>query len=500
MAARAGRTLAILIAAALLLAAPGWGAPAHAEEGRSLTLQEAIRLAWEQGPDMQAARRALTEAELNARQAGVPYRPQAGLNAGYTVVEDRDGTFTVSLSVEQGLALKPLLGGSAPEKVRQAERALREAERALSETRQDVARSVLEAYLELLEARAAVDRRAEALEQAEAVLAQTEIRAGLGAASEADLLEARADALAARQALAQAELDAYRAQAALNRRLGLPLRTELQLAPVDVDSEPAKSMPAGDGTVGVTAEASAIPSVEQLVAYALEHRADLLRAREAVEDARVALDELKRPYEPSLSVTAGYTGSDGSASVTLPLDTWEMKISGQARLYRSEPGNGAVPGNQLQPGSTRGWSAGLSVALPFLDGGSRQASLEQQELQVAELERQLADLEATVTEEIRQAHQAYLLAQEALPVRRLQLEAARIRLEGERIRFEAGAITPRQLAEAQAAYDASLTSATSAQFDVLRAAASLLRAAGLPVADQEGLWIGVGSVLPQEEE
>ena len=483
-----------MLVAALLLAMPGREALAQNEGGRSLTLQEAIRLAWEQGPDMEAARRALAEAQLNARQAGVPYRPQAGLNAGYTVVEDGDGTLTVSLSVEQSLALKPLLGGTSPEKVRQAERALREAERSLHETRQDVARSVLEAYLELLEARAAVDRRADALDQAEAVLTQTEIRASLGAASEADLLEARADALAARQALAQAELDAYRAQTALNRRLGLPLRTELQLAPVDMAGEPPENLLAGG-----TGESASVLSLERLVAYALERRADVARAREALEEARIVLDELKRPFEPSLSLTAGYSGSDGSASVTLPLDTWEMKLEGQARLYRSETERGEGPGNLLQQQGRTGWSAGLSVALPILDGGSRKTSLEQQELQIAKLESQLAELEANVAEEIRQAHEAYRLAQEALPVRQLQLEAARIRLEAERIRFDSGAITPRQLAEAQAAYDSALASATSAQFDVLRAAASLLRAAGLPVADQEGLWIGVGSALPEEE-
>lgn len=498
MAARAGRTLVMLILAALLLAAPGWETAAQGEAGRSLSLQEAIRLAWDQGPELEAERRALAEAELNARQTGVPYRPQAGLNAGYTLREGQDGAWTVSLSVDQTLALKPLLGGAAPEQMRQAQRALRQAERALDEARQDVARSVMEAYLDLLEARAAVERRAEALEQAEAVLEQTELRAGLEAASEADLLEARADALSARQALAQAELDATRAQTALNRHLGLPLRTELH--PAILESPSAQGdLPADGSHRAGEAEGlqdAAIPSLEGLLAHALEHRVDLLQAREAVAEARLALDELKRPYEPSLSLTAGYTGDDGSVGVELPLDSWEMKLSGQARLYRS--GTGAGPGEE-QP-RFKGWSAGLSLGLPFLDGGSRKTTLEQHELDLEALESQLEDLEATVAEEVRQAHEAYLLAQEALPVRQLQLEAARIRLEGERIRFEAGVITPRQLAEAQAAYQSALASATSARFAVLRAAASLQRAAGLPVADQEGLWMGLDSVLPQEEE
>lgn len=487
MAARIRPTLALLLLASLTSlwwGPPGWAASAQTDEARQLTLPEAIRLAWEQGPTLAAERRALAEAELAWRQAGVPYRTQAGLTSGYTVREGQEGAWTVSLTLDQSLALQPLLGGTAPETIRQAEQALREAERSLAEARQDVAQSVLDGYLKLLEARAAVARSTEALRQAEAVLAQTELRASQGAASQADLLEARAEALAARQNLAQAQLDATRAQTALNRQLGLPLRAELELAGLDLAGlEPAASL------------ASALPSVERLIAHALEHRADLLTAREALQQAQITWTELKRPFEPTLALNGGYRGQDGSVEVTLPLDTWELSLSGQARLYRSGPVSGPN-----QPNQFTGWSAGISVGLPLLDGGSRQIALEQHRLTLERLESQLAELEATVAEEVRQAHEAYLLALEALPARELQLEAARIRLEAERIRFDAGVITPRQLAEAQAAYQAALSGATTARYDLLRAAAALQRAAGLPVVDEQGRVLGWESFVSQEEE
>src|SRR5690606_40080954 len=97
------------------------------------------------------------------------------------------------------------------------------------------------------------------------------------------------------------------------------------------------------------------------------------------------------PCEPSWELWGRYTARDGSVEVTLPLDTWELSLSGQARLYRSGPVLGPNEPNQFT-----GWSAGISVGLPLLDGGSRQIALEQHRLTLERLESQLAELETTV--------------------------------------------------------------------------------------------------------
>ncbi|WP_144440503.1 TolC family protein [Limnochorda pilosa] len=491
----------MLLVVGALMAVPA----VRAEAPRRLTLPEAIRIAWEQGPDLEEQRRAVAEAELQARQAGAPYLPQAGLGAGYSVSEDAgEGTVTVRLSLDQSFALKPLLGGALPANVRQAQLALEQARRRLEEGRQDVAGSVLGAYLDLVGARSAVEGQRITVEQAETLLAQTEDRARQQAATEADLYDARASALSARQKLAEAEFNALKAQTQLNQLLGLPLRTPLEVSEVhDMTSiEPitpgeAGSAPRAAGNQGQPPgdAPAAAPSVDALIAHALSHRLELAEAREDLAEARTALGELKRPFEPTLSLTATYAGEDGSVQATLPTDTWQVEVSGQARLYTSDENPGS-----LQLGLGTGWSAGAELSLPLLDGGGRRTARETQAIQVERLEAKVQDLEASVAEEVRQAHEAYLLAQEAVPVRELQLEAARMRLEAEQKRFAAGAITPRDLADAQDDYDAALADHASARLQVLRSAADLQRAAALPVARPDGGWISLEEAAPPEED
>lgn len=467
-------TLVLILIVIAVLTAPA----ARAEAPNVLGLADAIRIAWEQGPDMEEERRALADAELQARRAGVPYRPEAGLSAGYDVREGADGEVSVILSLGQSFALKPLLGGAAPAEVRKAQAALEQARRRLETARQETARSVLNAYLDLLEARETVARREAAVQTASALLEQTELRARQQAASEADLYQARADLLAARQSLAQAQLEATRSETALNRLLGLPLRAPLELT--------------GIGVPGV--QPSTLPGLDTLTAHALAYRLDLVEAREALAEALASLDELKRPFEPTLSLTAGYAGEDASLQATLPLDTWEMKVTGQADIYGSD-GAGTGVGSPLT-----GWSAGVGISLPLLDGGGRRAAREAQALQVKRLQARLEELEASAAEEVRQALESYTLALEALPVRDLQLEAAQLRLEAEERRFEAGAITPRELADARSAYETALAGQISARFQVLRAAAELQRAAALPVTGPDGAWLTFEEALPQEED
>lgn len=468
-------TLVLILIVITVLTAPA----ARAEAPNVLGLADAIRIAWEQGPDMEEERRALADAELQARRAGVPYRPEAGLSAGYDVREGADGEVSVILSLGQSFALKPLLGGAAPAEVRKAQAALEQARRRLETARQETARSVLNAYLDLLEARETVARREAAVQTASALLEQTELRARQQAASEADLYQARADLLAARQSLAQAQLEATRSETALNRLLGLPLRAPLELT--------------GIGVPGV--QPSTLPGLDTLTAHALAYRLDLVEAREALAEALASLDELKRPFEPTLSLTAGYAGEDASLQATLPLDTWEVKLTGQAAIYGPD---GVEAGSGSRPPA--GWSAGLGLSLPLLDGGELRAAREAQALQVKRLQARLEELEASAAEEVRQALESYTLALEALPVRDLQLEAAQLRLEAEERRFEAGAITPRELADARSAYETALAGQISARFQVLRAAAELQRAAALPVTGPDGAWLTFEEALPQEED
>lgn len=258
------RAARLLLAAALVLAAAGSGsaAPAPPEGPRRLSLDEAVALALRQNPDV-----ALAEQRAEAARVA---RDQARDTA--RAMPDQAVTTLDQAKVKE---LYPV----------QAEGAARVAERAVEATRDGVRLAVEQAYFGAQLAREVVGVREQALALAERQLEQARLAYRAGVRARTDVLAAQAQVATARADLEAARKDAAVAGMELDRVLGLPLTTELEL-----------TTPLGDAGAEVAGEANP----EAAVSKALARSVAVLKAEEDLAAARLARDLTARYFTPNV--------------------------------------------------------------------------------------------------------------------------------------------------------------------------------------------------------
>lgn len=262
--------LALVLAPALLPGGPSSSASAQEAAFASdpLSLDGAIRLALEQGPDRQAA-------DLELELARIQYE-QAKAN---------------------------LLVNPSPVSVREAESAWRNAQIEHRASSAKIALQVAEAYYDLIRRLQQVELSEGNLEQVQRQVEAAQVRYDAGALADLDLKQTYQQKTQAEIQLEADRRSLATAQRTLNHLLGRPLdepvmpaETELLFEPVAVDLEAA-------------------------LASALEKRLEVLQAQDQVETARINLELAQNPYTPRLD----------QARAELQLEQAEQALE-QARL------------------------------------------------------------------------------------------------------------------------------------------------------------------------
>ncbi|BAS28714.1 TolC family protein [Limnochorda pilosa] len=221
--------------------------PSDRPEPLSLTLDQAIQLALEQGPDRKAADLELELARLDHEEATANHLVQP-----------------------------------SPVTLSQAESAWRSAQAEHAASSGTIALSVEEAYYDLIRSRQQVELSRGNLEQARRQLESAQTRYDAGALAELDLKQTRQQV---DQAEAQLETDRRsleQAQQELNRLLGRPLDAPLEPAEAELTFTPSEL------------------DLRAALASALEQRLEVIRAQDQVETARLNLELSRNPYTPRL--------------------------------------------------------------------------------------------------------------------------------------------------------------------------------------------------------
>ncbi|HSJ09979.1 MAG TPA: TolC family protein, partial [Longimicrobiales bacterium] len=397
----------------LLLAAAA--APAQAQQARTLTLDEAKRIAWTRNP---AVRRALTDqtlAEVRRRQAqNDVYLPQFGSSLNFSVgrfrrytAEDFAGeplpnpyyAEAVSSSTSQSVGVSMQLFsyngwlelGSAKMGERQSERA---AETELHRTGAEVERR----FYRVLLADDAVRLEERFTSTARERLEAEKGRLAAGVSLPADQLGAEIEVLDQEMRLEQARGDALKARLQLLDVLGITEDTELQ---------PTGTVP--DAFDPSTLDADAV------VARALQSSPRIREAEVALENSRLQTRRARAFRWPSVRGSASYSRN--------------RSTSGSDAFWDVNPQN-------------RGYDLGLQVSVPvpilrFNEGLSIRAA----DLSHARVMEEDATTRATLERQVRAAlidlHNAWRGLESA--VRRASLSTERARLAGEQHRH--GTIT-----------------------------------------------------------
>lgn len=285
--------------------APGVSGP---ELGPGLSLDAAVRLALELNPSISVAARAVDSARASLTGAKRPPSPEIYV-APYGQIDD------VQVGVSQQLEMN-----TRGARIGAARAALRSAEWDLEAARREVVFRVRTAYVDALEAQAALELQNTALDLIRQVLASARRSFELGNVPRSHVVRARVEEATAHQQVTEAEADFQVRKAALNAAIGRRADTPLTLADPLVFKPVAVS-------VGRPAE------------DVLAQRPEVKSAEAQVEAAAGDVAVARREQHPDVLVQAGRAAFGGvgentvGVGFTLPFLDWGRR---KAEIARAE--------------------------------------------------------------------------------------------------------------------------------------------------------------------
>jgi outer membrane protein len=482
---RPGWMLAVALAAAApaALAAQEGTAGAAGARGDTvgLSLDEAVRRALNESEEVRLARSQVELAETQVREARAGVYPQVNANLGYTRTFASSFSGGGGFTLPDSLRFEPDTTASLTERVRYLEenaplaglgglgqlfgnlpfgqanayqatlsgsqllysggrtgaalriaRDFREVARlGLAEQTAEIELQVRTAYVRALFAQELAASAQQALEQAEAFLAQERLRLSAGRASELEVLRAEVSRDNLRPQLVQAQNAAQLASLDLKRLVDIPLDAPLVLTtPLDVPS----------------AEALARPAV---AAEAVARRASVAAAERQVSIAEQNIRIARGAFLPSVSLSMNYG----------------------RLLYPSSP-------FELNGDWRTDWTAGLNVQIPLLSGGQRTAQLQRARVQAEQARLQLGQLREGVQLQYEQAAGERERARTAIAARQTTVQAAQRVYDLTVLRYQQGLATQLEVSQARLELLQARTNLAQAVSDFLIADASVLRSVG----------------------
>ena len=404
--------LAALVSSALLAVLPA----AAAAEG-SLTLDDSIRIAWENNEQIKAADSSVEAAGWDLKRA--KGAGALSVNISHTTAKI-GGAYWQTFHIEEDpssyfintiAATLPLYtGGRVEHGVRQAEIGRQISALQLKNTKQKIRYEAAQAYYSILACRNTEQAKAEAVSQLEGHLQNVQQQFSVGMVARADILRSEVALADARQGLVTAANNTKLAEASFNKILGRPIPEPVKLA-------------AGMEYVPENYE------LENCVEYALAHRPDQVAAQKTVQQAGESIEIASAGKKPNLSFDASYT-------------TYDTKVD---------------------EFDTKQWIVGLTASLNVFDGNVTSSQINAAKARRAQAEHQEKDGGAAVEFEVRQAYLNMKKAESNIGTNKVAVEKAREDFSLATARYGANLGTNLDVVDAQV----SLTNARTAYIESL---------------------------------
>lgn len=366
----------------------------------SMTLAELVDVALTNSPTTRVAWAQARAAAAGWGSARSEYYPTIAGEIDGAIGQVRQAIFQGGQSyVSFGLALNYLLldFGGREARVRAARQALIAANWSHDQAIQDVLRDVPQAYYTYLGDRALVTAGRKNLEDANTTLNSTEARKESGAATIADVLQARSSTAQAQADLASARGSAKISKGALATAVGWQAN-----APFDIADEP-QQLPLNEMAKGVDA----------LVEEARQRRPDIGAAQASVRQMEAEVADARTQPFPSLSASGNL----------------------QYQKFRNGDASAAY--------------GGLTLQIPIFAGFSMRNALKQAKAQLDAAKAQLAAQEDTVVKEVWDAFHNFTSVKEQYRAYLSLLSSARESFEVSLARYNSGAADITELLNVQ---------------------------------------------------
>jgi outer membrane protein TolC len=331
-----------------------------------------------------------------------------------------------------------------------------------------------------------VDARKSTLELAEELVRVNKAKVDVGTSPPLDLVSAQAEVAADQEQLIIAETSVKEAEDRLRLLIfDTSNRDNWNVAIDTIDSPPIT-------TVSI--------DLEGAVTHTLSARADLLRARKDIDNAKISVNYTSNQKLPDVRLNASYSASGLGGTQILRTGGFPGNIVG--------PGTITPFGNvlgQLFSHDYPTWGVGVSVSYP-IGNSVEQANAARAQLEHSQAEQRLKGDEARAVQQVRDAAWKIEMNAKRIDTTRSARELAEQRLDAERKRFEVGMSTSfltiqaqRDLAQARVnelsavlAYDLSLV-----DFEALQEAGPSATSAASAVASGGGPVATAGAAVRQ---
>jgi outer membrane protein len=417
----------------------------HAAEPDVLTLDEALRLARANHPQLHASRAQTEASQARLAEAKAPLLPQVSGNASYqqgtynqapTPGVSQSGFSSSATSGDTrsyysaGVTANELIYdfGQTTGKWNAAKATLRSQEENERNSVVQVAFYLRSAYFIAAAARALVKVAEDTLRNQGAHLKQTQGFVEAGTHPEIDLAQARTDYANAKVQLINAHVAYDTDKALLNQAMGVERGTDYEVA--DPPADPI----AGEDT-----------STDAILPVALKARPDLLSLARQIDSQELTMKSIKGSYAPSLGFTAGLTDQG------YELDTLVWN-----------------------------WTAKLSLNWQIFGGGITEAQVREARANTAVLRAQYDLQRQQVRADVEQARLGVRAAKATIEATHEAAVNARVRLGLAEGRYGAGIGSMIELGDSQVALTAASAQEIQAVFNLATARARLLQALGQP--------------------
>lgn len=330
---------------------------AHAED-RTLTLQEAYKLAFKNHEAVKIAEEGLYQFEQGEKKAVSTILPTVSADAGYTrYTTEKSSSFTVlqptysyNYSVRVGVPI--YRGGKEWSALRQAKYLLEAGEKGVSMVQENIIMEVSNTYYNALKIGRELEIKEADLKRAEERRRVSSARFDVGEVTKAAVLRSEAEVAGIQADLARVKKDRLVTLDRLARLAGVQPGFKLV-------EPPKKGLPAED--------------VENLIRVAYEKRVDLLKSKAEEEVAKEGITYTKGSFMPTLRLDGVYSFRDQYPSAPAFLNKESIFAS-------------------------------LTLSFPIYEGGLRMAELRESESKLRESEFKRLTIRKDIENEVREAY------------------------------------------------------------------------------------------------
>lgn len=419
--------------ALLLLAITPRLSPASTEAAAlpatALTLEDCSRLALARNPGLLSSEQDVVSAGASLMRARSSYSPQLSLDALGSVQHNGSGVSGASgtESTQQvELDLSQMLWQSGRrEQVGESRSRLTAAKYGYAEAVQSLLQQVASDYYGVLASDRLITVQEEGVASAASHLDQVQARISAGATAAVEVYTAQDDLAQAELALVDARRNAAVARAQLKTIMGVGPLASLHLA----EPPPLATQ--------------ALPTLEEALPTAQQHRPDLRRATSLTEAAQLALQQARINRGPVTGINANYH--------------W-----GYLNWESQDPS----------------WLASLSLSLPLFDGGATRAEVVAAQAALVSAQAQWQSLTNQAGLEVERALAEAQRAQVRLGATATAVTAAAARLHAAEGKYQQGVGTLLEVTDARVSLTTARTSQVQAEYDYRASLVVLAQALG----------------------